>query len=135
MQGCGTYLGQLEEQAPSSAQVRFAIFLLCRFLNQHICASSLLSQAQEVLPALHCIRHCNIDDPELEKALFLVYVMVVEHDVLNYRHLENAGPLALLKKYITECLHRGPNVWPTEDTCNVVAFALFWHMTLQGASR
>ena len=84
--------------------------------------------------ALRCIRHSNIGDPKLEKALLVVYIMVLEHDVLNYRHLENAGQPALLEKYITECLHRGPNVWP-EDTCNVVAVALFWYMTSQGASR
>ena len=85
--------------------------------------------------ALRYIRHGNIDDPELEKALLVVYIMVLEHDVLNYRHLENAGLPMLLEKYITECLHRGPNVWPTEDTCNVVAIVLFWHRTSQGASR
>ena len=84
--------------------------------------------------ALRCIRRGNINDPELEKALLVAYIMVLEHDVLNYRHLQDAGLPALLEKYITERLHRGPNVWPTEDTCNVVAVALFWHMTSQGAS-
>jgi hypothetical protein len=70
----------------------------------------------------------------LEKALLVAYTMVLEHDVLNYRHLQDAGLPALLENYITERLHRGPDVWPTEDTCNVLAVALFWHMTSQGAS-
>ena len=52
MQGCDTYLGQLEEQTPSSVQVRFAVYLMCHFFNQHICAFSLLSRAQEALPCL-----------------------------------------------------------------------------------
>ena len=51
--------------------------------------------------------------------------MVLKYDVLNYRHLEIAGLPALLENYITECLHRGTIVWPTEDTCNVVAVVLF----------
>ena len=51
--------------------------------------------------------------------------MVLEHDALNYRHLVDVGLPALLDRYIAERLHRGPNVWPTEDTCNVLAVALF----------
>ncbi len=58
--------------------------------------------------------------------------MLLEHDSLNHRHLVDAGLPALLHKYIAERLHRGPNDYPAEDTCNVLAVALFWHMTSQG---
>ena len=74
---------------------------------------------------MHYIRHGNIGDLELEKALLVVYIMVLEHDVHNYCQLENAGPPALLEKYITECLHCSPNVWPTKDMCNFVTIAPF----------
>jgi hypothetical protein len=70
--------------------------------------------------------------PRLEDALLTTYIMLLEHDSRNHRHLVDACLLALLRKYIAERLHRGSNDYPTEDTCNVLAVALFWHMTSQG---
>ncbi len=70
--------------------------------------------------------------PRLEDAFLTTYIMLLEHDSLNHRHLVDACLPALLRKYIAERLHRGSNDYPTEDTCNVLAVALFWHMTSQG---
>ena len=53
------------------------------------------------------------------------YVVVLEHNALNCSHLVDVGMPALLDRYIPERLHRGPNVWPTEDTRNFLAVALF----------
>ena len=61
-------LARLEEQAPSSDQVRFAICLLCRFLNQHICASHFYPELKKRFLALRCIRHGNIDDPSWRRS-------------------------------------------------------------------
>jgi hypothetical protein len=81
---------------------------------------------------LRCIRLGDIRDSRLEDAFLTTYIMLLEHDTLNHCYLVDAGLPALLDKYIAERLHRGPNEWPTEDTCNVLAVALFWHMTSQG---
>jgi hypothetical protein len=55
-------------------------------------------------------------------------------DALDYYHLVDASLPALLDKYISERLHQDQNNWPTtgKDMCNVLAVALFWHMTSQG---
>lgn len=82
--------------------------------------------------ALRCIKLGDVHHPQLEDAFLVAYIMLLEHDALNRRHLVDAGLPALLDKYIAERLHRGLNVWPIEDTCNVLAVALFWHMTSQG---
>lgn len=62
--------------------------------------------------------------------LLVAYIMVLERDALNNRHLIDVGPSTLLDGYITECFFRGENAWPTEeDMCNVLAIALLWHRT------
>jgi hypothetical protein len=83
--------------------------------------------------AMRCIKTGDVHHPRLQDALLVAYLMVLEHDVLNYRHLLDAGLPALLDKYVAERLHRGHNLWPIEDTCNALAVALFWQMTSQGA--
>jgi hypothetical protein len=83
--------------------------------------------------AMRCIRSGDVHHPQLQDALLAAYLMVLEHDALNYRHLLDAALPALLDRYINERLHRGHNLWPMEDTCNALAVALFWHMTSQGA--
>jgi hypothetical protein len=83
--------------------------------------------------ALRCIRQGDVRHPHLESALAVAYIMVLEHDALNHRHLVDARLPALLDRYVVERLHGGHNVWPVEDTCNALAVALFWHMTSQGA--
>lgn len=93
-----------------------------------------LSELKRRFRAMRCIRSGDVHRPRLQGALRLVaYLMVLEHDALNYRHLLDAALLALLDRYINECLHQGHNLWPIEDTCNALAVALFLHMTLQGA--
>ena len=83
--------------------------------------------------ALRCIKTSDVLHPDLQDALLTAYIMVLEHDALNFRHLLDASLPALLDRYITERLHPGHNIWPVEDTCNALAVALFWHMTSQGA--
>jgi hypothetical protein len=74
-----------------------------------------------------------VHHPHLQDALLVAYIMVLEHDTLNYRHLLDASLPALLDNYVSERLHPGHNHWPIEDTCNALAVALFWYMTSQGA--
>ena len=105
-----------------------------RLPSSCVVASHFYPELKKRFLALRRIKLGDIHDDRLESALRVAYVMVLEHDELNYRHLLDVGLPALLNRYITERLHRGPNVWPTEDTCNVLAVALFWHMTSQGVS-
>jgi hypothetical protein len=95
-------------------------------------ASSFYPELKKRFLALRCIRLGDIHHPQLEDAFLATYIMLLEHDALNHRYLVDAGLPALLDKYIAERLHRGQNNWPIEDTCNVLAVALFWHMTSQG---
>ena len=83
--------------------------------------------------ALRCIRRGDVHHPHLQSALAVAYIMVLEHDTLNHRHLVDARLPTLLDRYIVERLHPGHNAWPVEDACNALAVALFWHMTSQGA--
>lgn len=83
--------------------------------------------------AFRCIKQGDIHHPALQDAFLVAYIMVLEHDTLNHRHLQDAGLPALLHNYITRRLQSGHNVWPIEDACNTLAVALSWHMTSQGA--
>jgi len=103
-----------------------------RFPPSCVVASHFHPELEKRFLALRCIKLGDVHHPQLESALLVAYIMVLEHDALNYRHLVEIGLPALLDRYIAERLHRGENVWPIEDTCNVLAVALFWHMTSQG---
>jgi hypothetical protein len=103
-----------------------------RFPSSCIIASRFYPELKKRFLALRCIRLGDIHDPHLEDTFLTTYIMLLEHDALNHRHLVDAGLPALLDKYIAERLHQGQNDWPIEDTCNVLAVALFWHMTSQG---
>jgi hypothetical protein len=81
-------------------------------------------------PALCCINLGNIHHPQSEGAFLVTYIMLPEHDALSYlppcRRRPSTHPV-ITYKYIAERPHRGQNDWPTEDMCNVLAVALFWH--------
>ncbi|KAI9463932.1 hypothetical protein F5148DRAFT_190544 [Russula earlei] len=104
-----------------------------RFPPSSLLASLFYPELKRRFHALRCISRGDVHHPRLQHALLVAYVMVLEHDALNYHHLQSAGLPALLEKYVAERLHRGHNLWPIEDTCNTLAVALFWHMTSQGA--
>lgn len=106
-----------------------------RFPSSCVGASRFYPELKKRFRALSCIKLGDIHHPRLEDAFLAAYIMLLEHDALNYSHLVDAGLPALLDKYITDRLHRGQNEWPTEDTCNVLAVALFWHLTSQGEFR
>ena len=103
-----------------------------RFPSSCLVSSRFYPELKRRLLALRCIKLGDIHHPQLEDAFLAAYIMLLEHDALNHGHLVDVGLPALLDKYITERLHRGPNDWPTEDTCNVLAVTLFRHMTSQG---
>jgi hypothetical protein len=105
-----------------------------RFPPSCIVSSRFHPELERRFLALRCIKLGDIHNPQLQKAFLVAFIMLLEHDALNHRHLVDVGLPALLDKYVAERLHRGLNVWPIEDTCNVLAVALFWHMTSQGAS-
>jgi hypothetical protein len=90
-----------------------------------IVASCFHPELKKRFLALHCIKLGDIHHPRLEDAFRTAYIILLEHDALNHPHLVDVGLPALLDKYIAERLHHGPNDWPTEDTCNVPAVALF----------
>ena len=98
-----------------------------------LCSFPFFPELKRRFHALRCIKQGDIHHPALQDAFLVAYVMVLEHDTLNHRHLQDAGLHALLHKYITRRLQSGHNVWPIEDACNTLAVALFWHMTSQGA--
>jgi len=95
-------------------------------------ASRFFPELRTCFRALHCIRSGDIHHPDLQDALLTAYIMVLEHDSLNYQHLLDVSLPVLLDRYINKRLHRSHNIWPVEDTCNTLAIALFWHMTSQG---
>jgi len=103
-----------------------------RIPSSCIVASCFYPELKKRFLALRCIKLGDVHHPQLESALLAAYIMLLEHDALNHRHLVDACLPALLDKYIAERLYRGQNDWPIEDTCNVLAVALSWHMTSQG---
>jgi hypothetical protein len=96
-------------------------------------ASRFFPELERRFLALRFIEAGDIHHPDLQNTLLTAYIMVLEHDALNYQHLLDVSLPAFLDRYINERLHRGHNVWPVEDTCNTLAVVLFWHMTSQGA--
>ncbi|KAH9957791.1 hypothetical protein BC827DRAFT_1269982 [Russula dissimulans] len=110
-----------------------AAALARRFPPSSLVASHFYPELKRRFQALDCIRQSDIHHPHLQHALLVAYIMLLEHDALNFCHLQHAGLSPLLDKYIADRLHRGHNLWPVEDTCNALAVALFWHMTSQDA--
>ncbi|KAI0278920.1 hypothetical protein BGY98DRAFT_1096424 [Russula aff. rugulosa BPL654] len=102
-----------------------------RFPSPCVVSSRFHPELKKRFLALRRIRLGDIDHPHLEGDFLTFYTMLLEHDALNHRLLVDAGLPALLDKYMAEHLHCDRNGWPTEDTCNVLAVALFWHMTSQ----
>jgi hypothetical protein len=94
--------------------------------------SPLFPELKRRFQALRCIKEGNLHNPALQDAFLVAYIMLLEDDTLNHRHLQDAGLPALLHNYITDRLQSGHNVWPVEDACNTLAVALFWHMTSSG---
>jgi hypothetical protein len=82
-------------------------------------------ELKERFLASRCIKLGDTYYSQLENYLLVSYIVVLEHDALNCRHLVDVGLPALLDRYIAERLHCGPNVWVTEDTRNFLAVALF----------
>ncbi|KAI0297858.1 hypothetical protein B0F90DRAFT_1669257 [Multifurca ochricompacta] len=113
---------------------KFDITALTRRLTPSSTVPSLFfPELKKRLQALRCIKRGDIYHPDLQDALLVAYIMVLEDDDLNYRQLQEVDLPTLLNRYINERLHPGHNVWPKEDPCNVLAVALFWHMTSQDA--
>jgi hypothetical protein len=99
----------------------------------HLCAlgsASLLSSRLSDIIAKHNLANSYTPfSTSYSDTGLATYIVLLEDDALNYCHLVDASLPALLDKYIAERLHQDQNDWLTEDTCNVLAVALFWYMT------
>lgn len=85
--------------------------------------------------AFRIFRRGALDDPRLDDALVIAWLMMLEDEGSNSEHLRRAGLPALLLDFLRlrhrQCLSP-QRTWPVEDRRSALVLALFWALTSEG---
>jgi hypothetical protein len=84
--------------------------------------------------ALQCFKRGRVDDPFLQQAFWIAYLMMRDDRGLNSRQLHWAGLPTLLEMCLPKYLQGSAqnNGWPLENELNSLAIALSWLLSSQG---